>query len=261
MLKIYPHFKDKFSCDIKLCTVLAFVANSNYIALPMRKLFHLYLVCTIALLSSCKTLRNVTAKDNSVSRGTKQNNNPGTSVFLDDISVTPGSKSTTVSTADTKKTYGPSVNSSDKNFDNSTAFQLQTKYASLLNVPLEELSNTTLLLTIDYWWGTKYCLGGSTENCIDCSAFTQTILRDVYSITIPRTAQEQYDISERIKTKELQQGDLVFFENTKHRVTHVGVYVANNKFVHASVSNGVMISDLDDEYWKKRYKAAGRVLK
>lgn len=227
----------------------------------MRKLFRLYLLSAIALFSSCKALKNATAKDTSASAQSKQNQNSGNVIFLDDISVTPGGKSTTVSeSSPTKKTYGSSVNT-NKTFDDANASQMQLKYASLLNVPVEELSNTKLLFNIEYWWGTKYCLGGSTEDCTDCSAFTQNLMRDVYAMNIPRTAQEQYSNSEHIKTKKLQQGDLVFFENSRHTVTHVGMYVANNKFVHASVSSGVMISDLDDAYWKKRYKGAGRVLK
>lgn len=225
----------------------------------MRRKLHLYLL--IALLSSCKSVKNLTAKDNSTPSRSNAKSASGNAVFLDDISVTPGGKSTTVSeSSPATKTYGPSVNT-NKNFDDANASQVQLKYASLLNVPIEELSNTKLLFNIEYWWGTKYCLGGSTEDCTDCSAFTQNLMRDVYAINIPRTAQEQYKSSEHIKTKKLQQGDLVFFESSRHTVTHVGMYVANNKFVHASVSSGVTISDLDDAYWKKRYKGAARVLK
>ncbi len=86
-------------------------------------------------------------------------------------------------------------------------------------------------------------------------------MRDVYAVNIPRTAREQFENSEHIKTKKLQEGDLVFFKNPRGAISHVGVYVTNNKFVHASVSNGVMISDLDDPYWKQRYKGAGRVVR
>ncbi|MBA5790819.1 C40 family peptidase, partial [Escherichia coli] len=64
---------------------------------------------------------------------------------------------------------------------------------------------------IDKWWGTKYCMGGSTENCIDCSAFTQVILREIYAQTLPRTSQEQYNIAKRVEYEDLQEGDLVFF--------------------------------------------------
>ena len=75
---------------------------------------------------------------------------------------------------------------------------------------------------------------------------------------MPRTAQEQYDFSTHIQDTDLKEGDLVFFESG-HNITHVGLYIANGKFVHASTSNGVTISDLSDTYWSKKYAGAGRV--
>jgi cell wall-associated NlpC family hydrolase len=228
----------------------------------MKQFIYLYLLCLVALFSNCKTSRNLAAKDNSGSAKSKQTENSNNIVFLDNVSVTPGSKRAAVAeVSNTKKTYRSSVTSNNKNVDIENTSQLQLKYAAMLDVPVEELTNTVFLMAIDFWWGTKYCLGGSTENCTDCSAFTQTIIRDVYAITIPRTAQEQYNKSEHIKTRNLKQGDLVFFQSSRRSISHVGVYIANNKFVHASVSNGVMISDLDEGYWKQRYKGAGRVVK
>lgn len=139
---------------------------------------------------------------------------------------------------------------------------LQVKYGILLNSVAEKLTNITLLQVMDKWWGTRYCLGGSTENCIDCSAFTQLISREVYGLAVPRTAQEQYDVSEIIERDELKEGDLVFFHTRgrKSAITHVGVYLANNKFVHASTSNGVSISDLDESYWKPKFRGGGRII-
>ncbi len=260
MLKIYPQFCIIVDRFLKLFTVLVFTGANNYIALFMKQFIHLYLLCLVVLLCSCRSFKNLAAKDLSRSPQSKQKKNSDDVTFLDNVSVTPGLKRTTVSEAtNTTKTHAP-LNSTNKNVDVKNNEQIQLKYAIMLNVPVEELANTVLLQAIDYWWGTKYCLGGSTENCTDCSAFTQTIIRDVYAITIPRTAQEQYDNSEHIKTSGLKQGDLVFFQSSR-RISHVGVYVANNKFVHASVSNGVMISDLNDAYWKQRYRGAGRVLK
>lgn len=225
----------------------------------MKNFFHLFIV--IALFSSCKTLKNSAAKNNTAS-SSKRNSHSNNSAFLDDISITPGSKRTVISeSSDSKKVYGPAVNTSKKSLDAENSLKVQMKYASILDVPANELTNTRLLLDIDYWWGTKYCLGGSTEDCTDCSAFTQNLMREVYAINIPRTAREQYDNSEHIKKGELQEGDLVFFQTSRRGISHVGVYVANNKFAHASASSGVTISDLDDTYWKKRYRAAGRVLK
>jgi lipoprotein Spr len=226
----------------------------------MKKLFYLYLFSVIAIFSSCKALRNATAKDNSASSAQEQNSHSNNSVFLDDINVTPGSQKTFSSeSSSSTKTYGTTTNTTNTNTNiNYSAVQL--KYSPILNVPAEQLVNTKLLLDIDYWWGTKYCMGGSNENCIDCSAFTQNLMHDVYAVNIPRTAQEQYDNTKRVKKNDLEEGDLVFFQTARHGVSHVGLYVANNKFVHASVSNGVTISDLGDEYWKKRYRGAGRAL-
>jgi hypothetical protein len=139
---------------------------------------------------------------------------------------------------------------------------LQVKYAILLDVIAEKLTNLPLLELMDKWWGTRYCFGGSTENCIDCSAFTQLVSREVYRLSLPRTAQEQYNTIELIEKDELKEGDLVFFHTRGRRsaITHVGVYLTNNKFVHASTSNGVSISDLDESYWKPRYRAGGRMV-
>lgn len=139
---------------------------------------------------------------------------------------------------------------------------LQVKYGILLNSVAEKLTNLTLLQVMDKWWGTRYCLGGSTENCIDCSAFTQLIAREVYGLSVPRTAQEQFGVSEIIERDELKEGDLVFFHTRgkKSAITHVGVYITNNKFVHASTSNGVSISDLDESYWKPKFRGGGRII-
>ena len=80
----------------------------------------------------------------------------------------------------------------------------------------------------------------------------------VYGITVPRNSRDQYDATKKIKKIQLLEGDLVFF-NTRGGISHVGVYIGNNKFAHASTSNGVMISDLDEDYFARRYVASGRV--
>jgi len=184
---------------------------------------------------------------------------------LDDITVTPGNLPST-----NKKSYGKAAKDkvsytapdlSIKKFNIESARWIQLKYAIVFDATVEQLTNVALLNDIDYWWGTKYCLGGNSESCIDCSAFTQTVMRDVYGIDIPRTAAEQYNSCDKIRANNLREGDLVFF-HTRGRgksITHVGLYVTNNKFVHAATSGGVMVSDLNDPYWKPRFVAAGRV--
>jgi len=155
----------------------------------------------------------------------------------------------------------PNTSFEDHYFSKSTLEQtspLQIKYSILLNTPAQELSNTAMFEFIDEWYGTKYKLGGTTKKGIDCSAFSQYLFADVYGITIPRTAREQYKMTDRISRTELREGDLIFF-NTRGGVSHVGVYLQNNKFVHSAGSGGVMFSDIFDEYWVRRFIAVGRL--
>lgn len=139
------------------------------------------------------------------------------------------------------------------------ASAVQIKYALLLNTEVEQIQNMQLYQNIDDWYGTRYKLGGTTKTGIDCSAFVQTIFLSAFGVTLPRMAKDQYKVTRRISRTELQEGDLLFF-NTRGGVSHVGIYLQNNKFVHASVS-GVMISDMFEPYYVKHFIAAGRVTK
>jgi lipoprotein Spr len=134
---------------------------------------------------------------------------------------------------------------------------LQFKYAMMMNVDVESLKNISLLGFIDNWFGTRYKLGGTTKRGIDCSALTGALLLAVYGFNLPRTARQQYDATDHIDKDELQEGDLVFF-NTHGGVSHVGVYLENDYFLHAS-THGVTISSLDDHYYAKRFICGGRV--
>ena len=221
----------------------------------MKRIASIYLLCVIGLFSSCKSFKNTSATSSSSASQKKQSNN---SVFLDNVSVTPGADRTSVlNTSPSQPSY--TAKNAAKNFDIESAQEVQFKYATMLDVPVEELTNIPLLEDIENWWGTKYCMGGSTQSCIDCSAFTQTIKHDIYAIQLPRTAEEQFNMAAPINYTDLKEGDLVFFQTTGRTISHVGVYLTNNKFAHASTSGGVMISDLNEDYWKKRLRAAGRV--
>jgi cell wall-associated NlpC family hydrolase len=135
----------------------------------------------------------------------------------------------------------------------------QFRYAIRLDVPVEIIQNKPLYELIDNWWGTPYRLGGTTQRGIDCSAFVQTLMLGVFAMQLPRTAREQKEAAAWIPMSDLKEGDLIFF-NTRGGVSHVGVYLHNNKFVHASTSGGVMISDLNETYWSRKLLGAGRVL-
>jgi cell wall-associated NlpC family hydrolase len=231
-------------------------------------------IMILLVLTSCKSLSKLTSRDNSTAKAAPTKTTTSQQrTFLDQIEVTPGSVVTTGHKASTTNANKASTGNTGKRNNTGTtdmnafnierAGYLQLKYAVIIDATVEKLTNIPLLETIDKWWGTKYCLGGNTENCIDCSAFTQVVMRDVFNTTLPRTAQEQYDNSEKIELADLQEGDLVFFHTTGRNrdITHVGVYLLNNKFVHAATSGGVMISDLNEKYWQPRFRGAGRVVK
>lgn len=137
---------------------------------------------------------------------------------------------------------------------------LQYKYAMMMNVNVESLKNVALLGFIDDWFGTRYRFGGTSKKGVDCSALTGSLLMAVYGFALPRTAREQYKATEHIKKEDLREGDLVFF-NTTGGVSHVGLYLENDYFLHASSSQGVTISSLSSDYFSKRFICGGRVEK
>lgn len=119
-----------------------------------------------------------------------------------------------------------------------------------------------LLMEIIKYLDTPYKYGGSTLNGIDCSAFTQSVYQDALNVNLNRTARDQFTQGKVISSKEeLEFGDLVFF-NTRRRVRpgHVGIYIGDGLFAHASTKGGVMISSLDEDYYSKRFMGARRVV-
>lgn len=188
-----------------------------------------------------------------------ENKNPR---FIENISI-PSSKQA-ITSSESKEAYHNAAykpEATTPNVDNlaiESANALQIKYAILLNLPIESTFNLHMLEFIEEWYGVPYRYGGTSKKGVDCSAFVNFFMSAVYGVTVPRNSKEQYSASKKIRKKQLEEGDLIFF-NTRGGISHVGVYLANNKFVHASTSSGVTISDLDDNYFAKRYVASGRV--
>jgi lipoprotein Spr/probable lipoprotein NlpC len=128
------------------------------------------------------------------------------------------------------------------------------------NNDAEILEERTRILK-DYftsWMGTRYRHGGLSRNGVDCSGFTLVTYKELFGRELPRTVREQVKKGTTVDKDLLQPGDLVFFKISVFQ-KHVGIYLENDLFVHASLSNGVMISKLNNSYWKQRYWQAQRI--
>lgn len=112
---------------------------------------------------------------------------------------------------------------------------------------------------IDKAIGTKYVSGGISTNGFDCSGFTMYVF-DKIGIDLPHQSGSQYQMGSAISRDEIRPGDLVFFNTTGKGVSHVGIYVGEGKFAHASSSRGVTISSLSDSYYVNRYVGAKRIM-
>jgi len=141
--------------------------------------------------------------------------------------------------------------------NNSTAKKIQEKYAALLMVDKSNISNIPLYSFVDEWMGVPYKYGGKTKEGVDCSDFTVILYKTIYNKLLEVPSSKIYSQCNPIDIKEIREGDLVFFKIEGNKISHVGVYLQNNKFIHASTKKGVIINDLNEEYYKKHfYKAA-----
>jgi lipoprotein Spr len=136
---------------------------------------------------------------------------------------------------------------------------LREKYAGILGISPTEVDNIKLYAFIDDWTGTPYLYGGKNRQGIDCSGFTETLYRTVFGREITGSSKDLFTQCKPIPKDKLKEGDLVFFKIESDRISHVGVYLTNNKFVHATVKKGVMISDLGENYYLKYYYEGGRL--
>jgi lipoprotein Spr len=210
-------------------------------------------IITLAfVICSCTAVKPVISSK--TENGSPRNNQPR---FIEHISTSPyASRSAVTPSASTNNTVSNTF--SMEGYSPAIYTPMQFKYAILLDVPVEALKNLKLFSFIDEWYGTPYRFGGSTKDGIDCSAFSGSLMTSVFGVGLPRMAKDQYSVCEHVQKNHLEAGDLVFFHTTRKGISHVGVYLGNNKFVHASLNYGVTISDLMDPYYARTFRGGGR---
>jgi len=137
--------------------------------------------------------------------------------------------------------------------------EIAVRYSRKLGLKLDGTENQQLLGAISKWFGSPYRMGGCSKGGVDCSCFVKSVYEDVYGIELTRTSRSMYQNAAKVRKGELQEGDLIYFKIRGRRISHVGIYLGDNKFVHSSRSYGVVIDNLDAPYYKKRFVSGGRV--
>jgi len=123
----------------------------------------------------------------------------------------------------------------------------------------QERKNITLLYSyFQHWQGTPYRMGGLSKNGVDCSGFVYLTYRSIAGINLPRTTRQQMKLGNEVSPQHLKAGDLLFFK-TGWYTRHVGIYLQNGQFMHASTSQGVTLSGLSEKYWREAFYLAKRI--
>ncbi|MFF5993815.1 C40 family peptidase [Lysinibacillus sp. KU-BSD001] len=121
------------------------------------------------------------------------------------------------------------------------------------------IASEDITTTAQKFIGVKYRYGGTTTAGFDCSGY----VRHVYSelgVSLPRTSKSMYDTGTAVEKSDLAVGDLVFFNTSGSGISHVGIYIGDNKFIHSMTGTGVTTTDINDKwYWGSRYVGAKRV--
>ncbi len=123
----------------------------------------------------------------------------------------------------------------------------------------EALRDKLMNLVLSYI-GTPYKIGGISHSGMDCSGFSMVVFDSAFDVNLPHSAREQSRLGSRVHKDDLRVGDLVFFRTVGRRISHVGIYLGDDLFAHASVSEGVTISSLESTYYRRRYAGARQII-
>ena len=166
--------------------------------------------------------------------------------------------------------FGPAMADAIKEFQKSHGIKADgligpATYSALLGKDMHEISSGAnyvarriIQSSMDYL-GVPYVFGGTSPYGFDCSGYVQYVFA-LAGISLPRTADVQYEVGSPISTTELVEGDLVFFSTYTWGASHVGIYIGDGSFIHASSSRGIAIDSLGSSYWSSHYIGARRIL-
>ena len=177
-----------------------------------------------------------------------------------------GETSTARSIDDDEARFAPKIREEERREDDRKVdlSNVKRKYASgnspYSNRTPDGIDRDRLLLEVVSFLGVPYRYGGTSKEGIDCSGFASRVYAEAAAQPIPRSTVEQFRVGKEVDKGQLQFGDLVFFNTTGRRPSHVGIYIEDDLFAHASVLSGVTISSLESTYYRKRYVGARRMV-
>jgi cell wall-associated NlpC family hydrolase len=135
-----------------------------------------------------------------------------------------------------------------KSFTSTVSTAVVDKTETLIN-------NAMQLIGVRYRWG-----GNTPQSGLDCSGFVRYVFNDTFGFLLPRKSAQMSKVGLQIRKDELQPGDWVFFNTMRHAFSHVGIYLGDNKFIHApSKGKSIRVDDMTKVYWEKRYNGARRL--
>jgi len=205
--------------------VYNFEISKNLSMKRSRLIYVLILLTTSIMMSSCKTSHHIAVNHHNTAHNT-----------------------------------GHNTNSNSNNSLNSNIASKYRLYSDKLGVTFKGSEDLKLVSCLSEWLGTPYKYGGNTRQGTDCSGMVSAVFKEVYNINMYRNSADQLKNVKVIDKSELRAGDLVFFKIYNDTISHVGIYLGENKFIHSSTRKGVVVNSLEEDYYKKCYFTSGRVV-
>jgi len=142
---------------------------------------------------------------------------------------------------------------------NNTLKPSEVVFSDKLGCPLPINYNKNFINAITDWLGVPYSYGGNSKKGTDCSGFVQSIYKKVFNKILAHNAVQISMKASKIKSQDLEQGDLLFFRINKKQIDHVGMHIFDSYFIHASTKKGVMVSDQKQEYYQETFAFYGKI--